>query len=147
MITLTTGAAEVIRQRWGRHAHVLPHPHVLAPERIRRPRRNDDRFVIGVDVKSLRANMDSLPVLDTLTDVVSALPDAIVQTNMHDEIFDPENYWYASETGRALLRYRRHRHVDVRVHPVFLRRRRCLAVLVKPTDCRPSDGHDEIKDR
>ena len=38
LVTLTPGAAEVIRARWGRSAEVHPHPHVLDPARIRRPR-------------------------------------------------------------------------------------------------------------
>jgi hypothetical protein len=119
LITLTPGAAAQIHRRWGRDAEVLPHPHVLEPDRIRQPRRRDERFVIGVHVKSLRANMDPLPVIDALAEIVATLPDAVVQVDVHDEIFEPDDHWYAPEIGAALLHYRRFPHVDVRVHPYF----------------------------
>ncbi|WP_324792659.1 glycosyltransferase [Streptomyces cyaneofuscatus] len=38
LITLTPGAAQEIAARWGRTATVLPHPHVVEPEGLVRPR-------------------------------------------------------------------------------------------------------------
>jgi hypothetical protein len=119
LITLTPGAAQEIQRRWGRPCHVLPHPHVLEREYINRPRRASTRFVIGLHTKSLRANMDPLPVIEALTDIVSVLPHAVLQIDVHDEIFDPDNYWFAPRAGKALLRYDRHEQVCVRVHPYF----------------------------
>ncbi|MGK2882123.1 MAG: glycosyltransferase family 1 protein [Mycobacterium sp.] len=119
LITLTPGAAAVIRQRWDRDALVLPHPHVLDRDLIERPRAQDGRFVVGVHAKSLRANMDPLPVVDALCASMAELPDATLQINVHDEIFDPDNHWYAPHVGRALLAYDTYDHVDVRVHPYF----------------------------
>jgi hypothetical protein len=119
LITLTPGAAQLIRRRWDRSSHVLPHPHVLERDRIEQARRDRDQFVIGIHAKSLRANMDPLPIIDALVDIVSALPHAILQINVHDEIFDPANHWYAPRAGRSLLNYGSHEHVDVRVHPYF----------------------------
>lgn len=119
LITLTPGAAELIRQRWQRHARVLPHPHVLDRRRIDHPRTPRDRFVVGVHVKSVRANMDPLPVIAALAEIVPAFPDAVLQINVHDEIFDPANHWFAPEIGFALLDYRGHAQLDVRVHPYF----------------------------
>ena len=119
LITLTTGAAQLIQQRWARSSTILPHPHVLERERIEQVRRDGDRFVIGIHAKSLRANMDPLPIIDTLVDIVSALPHAILQIDVHDEIFDPTNHWYAPEAGQALLDCGKFQHVDVRVHPYF----------------------------
>ena len=119
LITLTPGAAQLIRHRWGRSSRVLPHPHVLERDGIEQPRRDRDQFVIGIHAKSLRANMDPLPIVDALVDIVSALPHAILQINVHDEIFDPANHWYAPQAGHSLLNYGSHGHVDVRVHPYF----------------------------
>jgi hypothetical protein len=119
LITLTPGAAQLIRRRWGRSSQVLPHPHVLERDRIEQARRDRDQFVIGIHAKSLRANMDPLPIVDALVDIVSALPHAILQINVHDEIFDPANHWYAPQDGPSLLNYGSHGHVDVRVHPYF----------------------------
>ena len=119
LITLTPGAAEVIRARWGRSATVHPHPHVLDPARIRRRRPPSRHFVVGVHVKSVRANMDPFPVLDTLAEAVRSLDDATLQVNLHDEMFEPGNHFYAPRTAATLLAYAQRPDVDVRVHPYF----------------------------
>ena len=76
--------------------------------------------MVGVHVKSLRANMDPFPVLDTLAEVVPTLAGARLRIDVHDEIFDPSNrYWYAPESFRRLLRYADRPAVEVRVHPYF----------------------------
>ncbi|WP_082971437.1 glycosyltransferase [Mycobacterium sp. 852002-51971_SCH5477799-a] len=119
LITLTPGAAGLIRHTWGQRAQVLPHPHVLEREWIEKPRAHNERFVVGLHAKSLRANMDPLPIVQALTVILSSLPDATLQVDVHDEIFDPDNHWFAPKTGAALLGYDRYKHVDVRVHPYF----------------------------
>lgn len=119
LITLTPGAAEAIGRRWGRDCRVLSHPHVLDSDRIERRRPRGERFVVGVHAKSLRANMDPLPLVDALVEIVGALPRAVLQVDVHDEIFEPANHWFAPETGAALLNYDRYRHVRVEVHPYF----------------------------
>jgi hypothetical protein len=119
VITLTPGAAGVIRRRWNRSAHVLPHPHVLGRAAIERPREHGERFVVGVHAKSLRASMDPLPVIDALAAAVAELHRAVLRIDMHDEIFDPDNHWYAPQVGDAILGYRSADHVEIRVHPYF----------------------------
>jgi hypothetical protein len=119
LVTLTRGAAQVIAKRWGRGCSVLPHPHVLDRHHIEQARHAGERFVVGVHAKSLRANMDPLPIVDALVEIVSMLPQAVLQIDVHDEIFDPANHWFAPKTGTALLSYARHEHVSMRVHPYF----------------------------
>jgi hypothetical protein len=119
VLTLTPGAAHAIKARWGRDAAVLPHPHILDPDRIDGPRPAAQRFVIGVHVKSLRANMDPFPVLDTLAETVATLDGAVLQIDVHDEIFEPGNHWYAPRAGAALCAYADHPGVVLRVHPYF----------------------------
>ena len=119
LITLTPGAARAIRRRWNRSAHVLPHPHVLGRAAIERPREHDERFVVGVHAKSLRANMDPLPVIDALAAAVAELSCAVLRVDVHDEIFDPADHWYAPQVGNAILRYQSADHVEIRVHPYF----------------------------
>jgi hypothetical protein len=63
--------------------------------------------------------MDPLPVVDALVPMLAALPDAVLQIDVHDEIFDPDNHWFAPKTGAALLAYGRHDHVRIDVHPYF----------------------------
>ncbi|WNG87509.1 glycosyltransferase family 1 protein [Mycobacterium sp. ITM-2016-00317] len=119
LITLTPGAAQEIRRRWDKHAHVLAHPHVLERPHIEAPRPPAERFVVGVHVKSRRANMDPLPVLEVLAGAVKDLPDALLRIDIHDEVFDPGNHWYAPRFGESVLAFDRREHVEVCVHPYF----------------------------
>jgi glycosyltransferase involved in cell wall biosynthesis len=119
LITLTPGSARAVRQRWGRTAVVLPHPHVVDDVHIRRPRRENDRFVVAVHAKSVRANMDLLPVMNALVPVIEALPDTVLQLDVHDEVFESGSHWYAPELGARLLEYGRFDNVEVHVHPYF----------------------------
>jgi len=119
LITLTPGAAQAVSQRWGRKCRVLPHPHVVCRDRIERKRDLGERFIVGLHAKSLRANMDPLPILDALVGIVSVLPKAVLQIDVHDEIFDPANHWFAPRAGSALLKYDRYDHVRVEVHRYF----------------------------
>ncbi|MBV8785653.1 MAG: glycosyltransferase [Mycobacterium sp.] len=119
LITLTPGAAQSIWEKWRRPCRVIPHPHVLESYRIVRSRPAGSHFVLGLHAKSLRANMDPLPIVDALVEIMSALPRAVLQINVHDEIFDPSNHWFAPQAGAALLNYDRHDHVQVRVHRYF----------------------------
>ncbi len=119
LITLTPGAAQEIRRRWDRDAQVLPHPHVLDRDRIEAPRAATDTFTVGVHVKSIRANMDPLPVLEALTETISGLPAAELVVNIHDEVFFPDNHWYAPDIGETIRSFARHEHVRVVEHPYY----------------------------
>ncbi|MGW0019444.1 glycosyltransferase family 1 protein [Rhodococcus sp. NPDC003382] len=119
LITLTPGAAARIHEVWGRSATVVPHPHVVEKEWFDRPRPAEDRFVVGVHAKSLRANMDVLPIVETLSETIGSLPGAILRIDLHDEIFDPGNHWYAPDTGAALTTFADRPGVEVLVHPYF----------------------------
>ena len=119
LVTLTGGAAQEICDRWGREAQVVAHPHVVELETMAAiPRRTmTDRFVVGLHAKSLRANLDPLPVVDAIISAIAELRGAVLQINVHDEIFDPSNHWYAPEIGAELLARASAPNVDVRVHP------------------------------
>jgi hypothetical protein len=119
LVTLTPGAAQAISKRWDRTAVVLPHPHVLSSARIEHPRAVDQPFVVAMHAKSIRANMDPLTVLDALVPIVAELPDAILRIDVHDEIFENGNHWYAPKMGAVLQTYSDHSHVEMRVHPYF----------------------------
>lgn len=94
LVTLTPGAAAELRHRWGVEALVLPHPHVVDLETMRRasarrPRAAGDPFRIGVHVKSLRASMNPLPVIRALSEIVRELPGALLQVNGHTDVLRP----------------------------------------------------------
>jgi glycosyltransferase involved in cell wall biosynthesis len=96
LVTLTPGAADEIRRRWGREAVVLPHPHVvpfraMRDARLQRVRRleHDTSYRIGLHLKSLRASMDPAAVLPVLVDTIAGLPGAVLQVNAHRDVLDP----------------------------------------------------------
>jgi hypothetical protein len=120
LITLTPGAADVLRDRHGVDAEVLPHPHVLPLERVGAPRPGHDGFVVGVHAKSLRANMDVLAVARTLAVALEALPGARLQVNVHDEVSDRDSWAYDPRTvARLRALAARHPHVELVEHRYF----------------------------
>ncbi|MFI9402302.1 glycosyltransferase family 4 protein [Nocardia sp. NPDC052316] len=118
VITLTPGAAAELERHWGRTPQVLSHPHVVQRKLIETPR-SVEQFVLGVHAKSLRANMDPLPVLEVLAETIRSLPGAVLRIDVHDELFEPGNHWYDPDTGAALVDFGRRPGVDVRVHEYF----------------------------
>lgn len=90
LVTLTPGAAAEIARRWGRDASVLPHPHVAPLDLVGTPpRRPLDRFVVGMHLKSLRANVSARPVLDAVVPALRDLPGAALLVHLHREVLDP----------------------------------------------------------
>ena len=90
LVTLTDGAAAEIRRRWGRDALVVPHPHVVPDGLLDAPRPAHDGYVVGVHLKSMRANVSGLAVLAPLVDVVRDIPDARLVVDVHDELLIPD---------------------------------------------------------
>jgi hypothetical protein len=120
LITLTHGAAVAIAARWGRVAEVLPHPHIVEWDELRRPRLLRDGFVVGLHAKSLRANMDVPGVAAVLADVVDELPGARLQIDIHHEVFEPGAHFYSPEVGAGLRRLAASREaVELREHDYF----------------------------
>lgn len=100
VLTLTAGAAERIRQRWGVEAGVVPHPHMAPLEQVGAPRppRRGPRLV-GVHLKNLRANLNAVPVVDALAGACAELAAADgpagacagveLVVHVHREVRDP----------------------------------------------------------
>ncbi|WP_406840510.1 hypothetical protein ACICHK_37950 [Streptomyces sp. AHU1] len=96
LITLTSGAAAEIAARWNRTATVLPHPHVVEPPRLGRPKAPRDGFRVGVHAKSPRPNMALLPVVRVLAETLAELPaETELLVNVHREVGDPSSHAYA----------------------------------------------------
>lgn len=120
VVTLTPGAAREIHRRWNREAIVVPHPHVVEPARMRRPRPRHEGFVVGMHAKSVRANMEPVAVAAVLADAVREMPGASLRIDLHDELLDPNAHWYAPDVAAGLVALGADRpDVDVRVHPYF----------------------------
>lgn len=113
VITLTDGAAQEIAVRWDRRADVLPHPHVVPLDRIGEKRASSSTFVVGVHLKSLRANLDPFAVLDSVVETTLGFPDARVRIDIDEGTEGTAGIW------TELERYRAMPGVDVRIHPRF----------------------------
>lgn len=89
LITLTDGAAQEIWERWGRDALVLPHPHVVDDPWLERARPERDDRAVGLHLKSLRANMNPLPVLKILADQIAERPGMRLVVDVHTDVVTP----------------------------------------------------------
>ena len=125
LVTLTPGAAAEIEARWGRTATVIPHPHVvdfatmsrsLARQAHRAP---DAPFRIGLHVKSLRANMNPLPIVRALAETHHEFPNTVLQVDGHPEVLEPGGARYDAELSELLREYARSGVIDLRIHPYF----------------------------
>lgn len=111
LLTLTEGAADVVERRHGRRPLVVPHPHIVPLARLEGgPRAGSPdpsrTLRVGLHLKSLRTNVDPLPVLPALVQAVGALRDrgvaAELEVRVHPDVADsprPE-----ARTVTALLR-------------------------------------------
>jgi hypothetical protein len=119
VITLTPGAADEIRGRFGRDATVVPHPHVVPRTHIgpRTPSRGP--FTVGVHLKSLRANMFTLDLIDALADTVAGLADARLRVDLHDVVGRPGHHAHDPGVVQALDERRHAGRLDLRVHRFF----------------------------
>jgi glycosyltransferase involved in cell wall biosynthesis len=125
LVTLTQGAAEEIRSRWGRDALVVPHPHVVPLDVMRRAaamrdvRRRGPRpreFRVGLHVKSLRAGMHPHAVLPVLVDAVRDLPGAVLQVNGHTDVLQPDGKRFDAALAGALRDHADRGEVDLHIH-------------------------------
>lgn len=114
VVTLTAGAARAIEERWGRRATVLPHPHVLPEAAIGAPRPDRSTPVVAVHAKSLRANIDPLPVLEAL--LAAGDPSWQLRLDVDEDVHrSPRAGLLPAECLDELA----DRGVDVRMHPRF----------------------------
>lgn len=122
VITLSDQAAEEIFTRWGVSAEVIPHPHVVDLELIRRyaesPRRRTEEFRLGVHLKSLRANMVGIEVLEAALAALREIPRAVLQVDLHHDVFDSSGTRHDARLVRWLKR-QDPELLDLRVHDFF----------------------------
>jgi hypothetical protein len=114
--TLTRGAAREVQTLWGRAAVVHPHPHVVGPSWLGAGRTRHAGWVVGVHLKSLRANVD-LTLVDRLASTVAGLPGARLRVHLHPDVLDPHHPRHDPRLGDLLARGRTDDHVEVVVRP------------------------------
>ncbi len=119
VVTLTPGAADEVRRRWGVRAAVVPHPHVAPLDDIGVPRSARPRRVVGLHLKSLRANLAARPVLRSLTEAVGRLPRVALRVDVHDEVLDAAFPRHDAELVRELHAAADAGALDLHVHGRF----------------------------
>jgi hypothetical protein len=75
--------------------------------------------VVGVHLKSLRANMSCLPVLDVLAATIDALPGAVLRVDVHTEVLDPSGRHHDARLVAWLEEAARRRRLRLEVHDFF----------------------------
>jgi glycosyltransferase involved in cell wall biosynthesis len=119
LVTLTPGAAAEIERRWGRTAHVVPHPHVVPFEQMGRRPRADDTFRVGLHLKSLRSSMAPQAVLPTLVETVAELPGAVLQVNGHRDLLEAGGDRYDRELTTMVREHADAGRLELHVHDYF----------------------------
>lgn len=118
LITLTPGAAAEVTARWDRRAVVLPHPHVTDRSWLVRPRPERDRPRVGLHLKSLRANLDPLPMLAILAEEAPGRGYELV-VDVHTDVVVPGMRNYDAEVADVLADIERRPGVRVHVHDFY----------------------------
>ncbi|MBY5161338.1 glycosyltransferase [Salsipaludibacter albus] len=120
VITLTPWAAEQILDLHARSATVLPHPHVVPLEVMARRTRVVHRdAVVGLHLKSLRANMRPHEALDGL---LAAVGDGIRgRVDVHCDVLDPASQNHDAALVERLLALvsRADSRIELHVHHYF----------------------------
>ncbi|MFC7487938.1 glycosyltransferase [Knoellia sp. CPCC 206453] len=119
LITLTPGAAAEVRARWGREATVLPHPQVVPDEWLDQVRPERDEFVVGVHAKSLRANMDPSPLIDSLVAALPGMPGARLRVDAHTEVMTPGFLRHDALFSDSVISLDQQGLIELRVHDYF----------------------------
>lgn len=103
LLTLTQGAATVVAERWGRRPEVVRHPHVVPLPLVGAPRPRHGGLRVGLHLKSLRTNLDPVPVIDPLREAVRRVPGGRLHVHAHPELLD-EDFGRYDPTVVAALR-------------------------------------------
>jgi glycosyltransferase involved in cell wall biosynthesis len=119
LLTLTSGAADEIERRWGRRPLVVPHPHVVPPRWLTRPREPREDFVVGLHLKSLRAGMDPLPVLDAVVAGARELSRTRVRVDVHTDVMTEGFERHDPAVAVRLRELGDSGEIDLRIHDYF----------------------------
>ena len=118
LITLTAGAAREIERRCGRRATVVPHPHVLPLDSWEPHAPVPDVPTVGLHLKSMRTNMNPLPVARRL--MAHAAQGRIrLVLDVHADVVTPGARHHDARVVELLEAARDTEGVTVHVHEIY----------------------------
>lgn len=120
VITLTSHAAQLIDERFGVVAEVIPHPHIVELDEMRRrqsaPRH--ERSTVGIHLKSLRPNMET-GVIDAAVAAVREVPGSELQIDVHRDVAEPDGARHDSVLMQRLHEFAQDGAVRLVIHDFF----------------------------
>ncbi|MGD8200576.1 glycosyltransferase [Ornithinimicrobium sp. W1679] len=117
LLTLTEGAADVVEERWGVRPEVVRHPHVVPLPLVGAPRPRHEGFRVGLHLKSLRTNLDPVPVIDPLREAVRRVEGGKLHVHAHPELLDEDFGRYDPRVAKALRTLEDDPVAEVHVQP------------------------------
>jgi hypothetical protein len=94
LVTLSVGAAEEVAQRFGRRPTVVAHPHILPLDAEIPVGAPVDPYVIGVNLRDLRPNIDGVRIVRALAEAVGTLRgsgiDAVGRVELRERVRDAD---------------------------------------------------------
>jgi hypothetical protein len=121
LVTLTDSAATRIEEGFGRRAEVISHPHVVPLDLLAgryAPRRRGRPPLVGVHLKSMRANMVGVPLLRALTEA-DGIGAARLRVDVHNEIWDPQAPAFRGDLRTTLEHLHGRDALDLALHDYF----------------------------
>lgn len=118
LITLTGGAAREIERRWGSSATVIPHPHLLPLDRWRGHPPVGEIPMVGLHLKSMRPNMNPLPVARLLM-TRAALGEIHLVLDAHPDVVTPGERHFDARVADLLAEAEQTLNVRVHVHEIY----------------------------
>ncbi len=95
----------------------MPHPHVAPLELVGvDPQRSADRFVVGLHLKSLRANVRPAGLVEVLAETLADRPGAELTVHLHREVTDPGHPRHDAALLRRLVALDRAGRLRLVVH-------------------------------
>lgn len=116
LVTLTPGAAAQIRERWGRDAAVIPHPHVLPLDQLDRPKTRRNRPRVTVPLDDLSPRLDPVPMVEALLES-TARRSMDLHISIRHEALEPFGPAEARGLSARLPSWAQADHVRLETHP------------------------------
>lgn len=120
VITLTDDAARTIAALYGRQALVLPHPHIVELEDLRRRQAHlrPETTTVGIHLKSIRPNMETA-VVDAAVDAVKRVPGSLLRVDVHLDVALPDGQRHDLDLMTRLHAYQDAGNLTVVTHDYF----------------------------